>query len=114
MLYQTADDNKKGFKTLLLREEQAGKTSVKAKVVRRSRTADRTVSEILVGNTGNLPAFPVCIHSDESAPYYLSDNYFLLDVSEKRRIILTVMAEKGEYPENFNVSGWNFDAAVIE
>ncbi len=93
---------------------KAGKTSVKAKVVRRSRTADRTVSEILVGNTGNLPAFPVCIHSDESAPYYLSDNYFLLDVSEKRRIILTVMAEKGEYPENFNVSGWNLDAAVIE
>lgn len=91
----------------------AGKTSVIGKVIDEYSKSDRVIKKIRFKNTGSLPAFPVCVASVDSKPYYVSDNYFLLEVGEEKEIILTVMSEADKNKETFYIFGWNFDKTGI-
>ena len=87
------------------------KTSVCAELVSEIHENERIMKKICVKNTGSKPAFPVTVDSAELPPFYMNDNYFLLEPGEEREINVTI--RDGGTVGKLNVSGWNFENITV-
>ena len=77
------------------------------------RKARRTSVTVKVKNASDIPAFPVFFDAKSNAPFYVSDNYFLLDGGEERRLeIVLRIPDDTELPQ-MTVVSWNAEETAI-
>ena len=78
-----------------------------------NRKADRAIISAVIKNESDIPLFPVFVDVKDNSLFYASDNYFLLDAGEERKIEITLRIDENTKVPDIGISAWNADEIII-